>query len=900
MEKVAHPLFTRGFITSPDHIPSLPSIATNLIHDILDETTDVREIAHNIRLDPTLSARVLKAANSPLFGVRQPVTTITHAVNLLGRKILKNIILTSIIFDTFKMNRADALKAFWKHVIGCALACEWLCSRDKELPDPEEGFLGGLLHDLGKFVIFSRYPTMIEDLLEKLADQSFIDQRVHPPIMVENDLWHVTHATVGKWTAEKWNLPNKFIECAWLHHQPFPPDGPQKLLPHLIRFADALSNVYAIGENYFLNSTYKFGCPLHYTHIFNLTRELWGIEDQDIRDLLGYVYTKMGEYTQILEAEAESEEEVISTLCKANLTLGRLHLQAETEQTKLAALNAYVSSVTQFLNKCAAEAYFKTLPEATWEFISPFAAIQELVLFINPPESKKIYLYKKTRDGLFERILNPEIEGLTPDDVLNIVSGSSELKGGLQEAINSGKPVFKKSTEPESARGNPFLWAVPLFMSHQDGGKKTTGGLVCKALLKPETEINETNLFAYLENFAGALMPTITFIMSLENASEREVRLSTLSTMQEISEERMIHQQRLALIGQLATGAAHEINNPLAVISVKAQMLEKKVGHEEREKYIKVILDQTDRIAKITTDLMNFARPTKPKQEPVQLRAILDQVLSVIQARVSLRDIQFSDKVPQHLPNLYVDAKQIEQVLINLVINARHAIEEGGKIEISAEEKKNYVVVSVTDNGTGIKKEDLPKIFDPFFTTKTEGKGTGLGLPISQRIVEINGGKITVESEEGKGTTFRVWLPIDQGSALGQLTHEGYTLQEEKKRKTRRVLVVEDERFLREVLKENLTRDDMRADAAEDGLVAIEYLKKNTYDIAILDLVMPRMNGVKLIGWLRKHVPGLPIVVISAVASEEDAKKLAKLGIKKFLKKPFKIEEIIEIVDELT
>lgn len=170
MESETRPSISRGVISSPDQIPSLPGISLSLIHAVLDESTDVDEIAQVIRLDPTLSSRILKVSNSALFGTRQPVSTITRAVSILGRKILKNIVLTSIIFETFKTGKTEGFKTFWKHAIGCALACEWFCSRGKGLPSPEEGFLGGLLHDLGKLIIYSHYPTMLEDLLERLAD----------------------------------------------------------------------------------------------------------------------------------------------------------------------------------------------------------------------------------------------------------------------------------------------------------------------------------------------------------------------------------------------------------------------------------------------------------------------------------------------------------------------------------------------------------------------------------------------------------------------------------------------------------------------------------------------------------------------------------------------------------
>ena len=576
-----------------------------------------------------------------------------------------------------------------------------------------------------------------------------------------------------------------------------------------------------------------------------------------------------------------------------------MHIEAEAEQTRLYFLEKYVEALPAFISHCASQPWIKTLALATWEFFSHLAAAQELVFYFSSAPDGKVYLYKVTQDEISERILNPKVEAINFDTVFSSFNNGDEVRESLKEAYTQGKSFVKKPRNPSMPDTTLFTWTVPLFLSDVNGGKILAGGAVCRVSENPETAMNDTDFSPFLDSFSGVLSGMLTIITSLENISHREEKLSTFSSKLGMSEERMIHQQRLALIGQLATGAAHEINNPLAVISVKAQMLEKKISKEDGEKFVQVILGQTDRIAKITSDLMNFARPTKPKKETIHLRDILGQVESVINARVSLKGILFNVNIPEDLPFVFADAKQIEQVLINLVINARHALEERGEIDVGTEVVKNYVIVSVTDNGTGIKKENLPRIFDPFFTTKTEGKGTGLGLPISQRIIEINGGKIIVESEEGKGTSFHVWLPIDQSPALSNVARAYTDKKGAVSAKKRRILVVEDEQYLREVLKENLTDEATDVDAAEDGLVALDFLKETHYDIAILDLVMPRMNGVELIGWLFKNVKDLPIIVISAVASDEEAKKLLKLGVRKFIKKPFKIKDIISVVDDI-
>jgi PAS domain S-box-containing protein len=232
-------------------------------------------------------------------------------------------------------------------------------------------------------------------------------------------------------------------------------------------------------------------------------------------------------------------------------------------------------------------------------------------------------------------------------------------------------------------------------------------------------------------------------------------------------EKRIIHAEKLASIGQLAASVVHEINNPMTAVATYADALLVRsrmtpgANPADQEK-LKKILESSHRILRFTRDLVSYARPAQDKPERVQLNAVVDMAVGfcehvVSQARVSVHR-EYSE-----LPPLSGVRANLVQVFVNLITNACHAMQPGGAVYLSTERDGQDVVVKVRDTGTGIDPKHLQRVFDPFFTTKPEGKGTGLGLSICQGIVENHGGRLTVESTVGAGTTFTVRLPLPVG-----------------------------------------------------------------------------------------------------------------------------------------
>ena len=256
-------------------------------------------------------------------------------------------------------------------------------------------------------------------------------------------------------------------------------------------------------------------------------------------------------------------------------------------------------------------------------------------------------------------------------------------------------------------------------------------------------------------------------IKPLEKGDEISLVMNAISKMaQELEkrEEQILQAQKLASLGMLISGVAHELGNPLNNITM---LVESVLGYydsipdEEKKQYLKEIDVQADRIKKIIQNLLDFARSQKPEFKECQPKEVVEKSIALVENQLHVSGIKLHKNFAPNLPSIYVDANQIQQVLVNLFTNAIQAMPNGGDlfIDVYPDESKGKIIIKIKDTGTGIKPEVLPHIFDPFFTTKGT-KGTGLGLSVSYGIIKQHNGKISVHTEVGKGTTFIIELPI--------------------------------------------------------------------------------------------------------------------------------------------
>ena len=252
--------------------------------------------------------------------------------------------------------------------------------------------------------------------------------------------------------------------------------------------------------------------------------------------------------------------------------------------------------------------------------------------------------------------------------------------------------------------------------------------------------------------------------------------IHVLASVIDITERKRLEQQlrrteRIAELGTLASGMAHEIGTPMNVILGRAEYLLGRVKEETIQKGLQTIITQVERITKVMNQLLAFARRRSPERVPLVLRDVVEQSLEMFEQRFESARIEVKLDTDDRCPNIHADPDQLSQVLINLIMNAIHAMPDGGSLRIAIASTDDTVKLTVTDSGHGIPTDVLKKVFEPFFTTKEFGKGTGLGLTVVKGILEEHGGSIAVESQEGKGTTVTILLPTGPtpgGSANGQ------------------------------------------------------------------------------------------------------------------------------------
>jgi CheY-like chemotaxis protein len=371
----------------------------------------------------------------------------------------------------------------------------------------------------------------------------------------------------------------------------------------------------------------------------------------------------------------------------------------------------------------------------------------------------------------------------------------------------------------------------------------------------------------------------------------------------------LAERQRLESLGQLAGGIAHDFNNLLSAILGAASLLRSDEDDESRVEDLRLIVDAAERASELTTRLLALGKRQTLRIVPADANQMLRQVLALVR-RVIRSDIVIEFVEGDGLPAVLADGSQLEQVFMNLCLNARDAMPDGGRLSIETEEvvineefvgvhpwarPGRYVLVTVTDTGTGMTDDVLERAFDPFFTTKEEGKGTGLGLAVSRGIVEQHGGLVHGYSEPDVGTTFRVYLPVADQAAEVVAT----AIEPAMSTGTERILVADDQGFVREIVDRILSRSGYSVSVVEDGSAAVEHVRAHPVDLVILDAVMPGLGGREAYARIRELQPNLPVLFASGYGADELTTRFLADTEAPLLAKPFDPDGLRRIVRRL-
>lgn len=380
-------------------------------------------------------------------------------------------------------------------------------------------------------------------------------------------------------------------------------------------------------------------------------------------------------------------------------------------------------------------------------------------------------------------------------------------------------------------------------------------------------------------------------------------------TQEKIMEQRLIHSEKMASLGNLVAGIAHELNNPLMGIMGFSQLLMETAG----EKKVDEIKDRLERIfresiraSKIVQNLLTFARAQKPERSLCKINDILRDTIALRGYSLKTNNIEIVEDLAEGLPVTMVDYYQLQQVFVNIIGNAVDAMvahRKGGRLELRtvlSEDGKNIDII-FNDNGPGVPKEVVKNAFDPFFTTKEVGKGTGLGLSISHGIIGEHGGWIEMNSPSTGGTVVTIELPIVE--SRGEVDGVGLIGDTENSvvLKGVRVLIVEDEASIRDALSYILSAKGFEVRTASEGSEALELLKLESFSLILADIKMPGMGGIEMYEYIGRDYPDMEerVVFLTGDVFSEDVKDFLENGSCNYLTKPFEVSGLLSLLNKV-
>ncbi|MCP4712320.1 MAG: HDOD domain-containing protein [Planctomycetes bacterium] len=737
-------------------LPTLPAVAARLLQITVRNDTQAHEVVQLIESDPALASRIIAMSTRAGTGIKKQSASLSKAVVLLGFDAVRNAVLSIKVFEALggpdhKQESDFDRTAFWKHSLAVACATKMIIPHLDRRADPEEAFLCGLLHDMGKVALdaclpksFARVVQLTDSARANIAD-------------MEQKILGIDHTVVGKRLAEKWDLPDSIKETVWLHHhytQAIPEAVKHRSIVQAVHIADIIAREQRIGysgNHYITNSAAsvaaEFSCgPEYIDHVARTLRE----QISDRGTLLGL-------------DEMNPDELYHEALGDANCELGDLNLKLQHQNRTLTQRSLYFELLNELGNNL-------TVNQSVVDVCRLIANLWQ----------------QKMKHG------HCAVYATEPEDL--IIEGAVKLKGDADATVflvdQSDDPDV--SEHPEKNQFNTgfgvfsaddshnwfFEQVAPMFdftntiMIPLRRGNELVGGM----LWEQENGIRQyQSQLKQLEAFAAAAALAIRQVQRHQNQLRLSEQLVQSNQLLHEAQKELIQKRSLASVGEMACGAAHEVNNPLAVIVGRSQLLASSETDNERKEILETISNCGQEVAKIVTELLEFAKPTMSQPNNVGVENLIHAAIENLTELADRENVQFQIELTDYIPDIFVDEDQMKTALQELLSNAVESYQgQGGTVWIKGDynDLDKELIIEIVDQGSGMAEATIQKAFDPFFSQRPAGRGRGLGLSRSNRYIEENQGRLQLSSEPGRGSVARLRLPVTENSNSHQMSFE--------------------------------------------------------------------------------------------------------------------------------
>ncbi|MGQ9553869.1 MAG: HDOD domain-containing protein [Anaerolineae bacterium] len=830
---------------------TLPGVAVQLIERCADPDVRIGDVVALIGSDQVMTARVLRMANSAFYGRTSSVSTLNQAVMTLGLETVRALGLSIGIYAALEPGKSDfkaELEQLWQHSIAVALSAREVARRIRS-KDRERAFIAGLLHDIGQLVLVQCLADQYRAVLELLPVAGISLEKA------ERDVLGADHAEVGAWLLERWHLPMELRLPIALHLAEAIPDGdePAMLLARIIQVSDWLATAQGLGGPW--RESWNAYMPP--------SRADLPLDDDALMQLCLGLDKRVSQLCLAMELSPVSSDVCPKALYQANRALADMAVHLDSHNRKLRSALDALSTLQQVCQSLAASDDVRSMIESCAYSLCASAAL-DYVQCMFPLSADTVLLgtAEKGPDG----VIRAEVPASTPQEWQHI------------QQLLAKSPLYRFGT-----------------FRLLDG---TTGELVVRLASDPTGDRPELDLTPFSNILALALERAIAHRDLALLAERRSREAAKQATVTSEKEEVDGSDRRLRMLGEMAAGAAHDLNNALAVMLGQAQLGLIANDLEESRQYLSTIERTAKDCACTVRRLQEFARGARKqsKDDVFDLGVVARDTIEVTRPRwrdeAQKKGIHIS-VVVDVVDGLFIrgSGPALREVLTNLIFNAVDAMPVGGTLAIRGWAESGQVHLSVRDTGVGIPAEDKERIFEPFFTTKGDA-GTGLGLTVCKRIVTEHSGRISVYSREGAGTTIMLSFP----AASGQLS----TKHEEIKPMAGRslsVLVIDDEPEVREVLQRMLHLDGHSSSAASTAREGLEEFGKRPFDLVLTDLGLPDLPGWEVARTIKAISPATPVVLITGWTDEGDRPATGDY-VDSVLVKPFGIAELKKAIAE--
>jgi putative nucleotidyltransferase with HDIG domain len=739
-----------------EELPTLPAVAVRVLEMTSQDGSSAEQVGKLISSDPALSARILQLLHRAETGAGGKITSVERAVVMLGFDSVRNAVLAISVFETFSAagHPSDALfnrEEFWKHCIAVACCAELLAaaSNPSDRGIASAAFICGLLHDIGKIALDAILPKSYSRVIEAsdLLRGNIAD--------VERSVIGIDHMIVGKRLAERWRLPATIRDCIWLHGQlprALPATVQQPRVVNLVCLADDLVRGLHLGYS----GNYTFLRPREQL------LEAAGVTAEQADNVLRQLIEHVEQRAKALGlGQASSAELYQKALAEANKELGRTAGQLESKNRRLAVRAKFFDALSGFQRELRPDAESGAVLRAIGQAAVGVLGVPCAAAFSLPTDHDYAELLMCDDSGKVFATSLVDLPRATP---------SAETPG---EPVRPPKPVAGDG--PVMAVGNDLEWlsaVVSPRLPHDrrfwiclEADGACIGGVIWGAPAGEGQRLGPQ--VKELCTVANGWSLALRAAQVREEARTLSEQLAEANRQLHTAQAEILLSRTMISVGEMAAGAAHEMNNPLAVISGRSQLLASQLTDPKFKAAAHLIHEQAHRLSAIITELMDFARPESPTIQQADIAEVLERALHEAKMQNDPADRSIELTIGE-APAVMVDAKQVSAAITEVLENAIHATDpQKGQIAIHAgfDPFSNRAVVTISDDGCGMDESTVKHAFDPFFSNKPAGRRRGMGLAKALRWIEASGGTIRLESRPGQGTRIVILLSTVPGAA---------------------------------------------------------------------------------------------------------------------------------------